>query len=135
MAAGHLAGRTREGGHDTGTRAIRADGVGLSGGARRDYWTLSGGERQRALLARALVRRPTLLLLDEPTTYLDRDGERLMLEVLGELERDEGVTLVLVTHDERIARRYATHVALLGEQTLAAGDRATMLAALEAGPW
>jgi len=105
--------------------------VGLEGGARRDYWTLSGGERQRALLARALVRRPTLLLLDEPTTYLDRDGERLMLEVLGELERDDGVTLVLVTHDERIARRYATHVAVLGEQTLTAGDRATMLASLE----
>ena len=102
--------------------------VGLDDG-RRDYWTLSGGERQRALLARALVRRPSLLLLDEPTTFLDRDGSEMLLDLLAELRTSRGVTPVLVTHDETIALRHASHVAALGDGTLAAGSRADMLPA------
>lgn len=102
--------------------------VGLEGGGRRDYWTLSGGERQRALLARALVRRPILLLLDEPTTHLDRDSEEQLLALLASLARTGEVTAVLVTHDERLATRLATHVALLRDGTLVAGEREAMLA-------
>jgi zinc transport system ATP-binding protein len=102
--------------------------VGLAGGARRDYWTLSGGERQRALLARGLVRRPALLLLDEPTTHLDRDSEQLLLELLAALTAEESLTPLLVTHDENIAARYATHVAILGDGTLTAGERGAVLA-------
>jgi ABC-type Mn2+/Zn2+ transport system ATPase subunit len=101
--------------------------VGLHGGARRDYWTLSGGERQRALLARALVRRPTLLLLDEPTTHLDRESEQALLTLLATLAAAGGLTPMLVTHDERIAARHATHVALLADGTLTAGPRAAVL--------
>ena len=101
--------------------------VGLDGGARRDYWTLSGGERQRALLARGLVRRPRLLLLDEPTTHLDRESERMLLGLLATLAAGGSCTPLLVTHDESIARRYATHVAILGDGTLTAGERAAML--------
>jgi ABC-type Mn2+/Zn2+ transport system ATPase subunit len=96
------------------------DRVDLRGGAQRDYWTLSGGERQRALLARALVRRPALLLLDEPTTHLDRESEQRLLDSLAALAAEGRCTPVLVTHDERIAARRATHVAVLGDGTLTA---------------
>jgi ABC-type Mn2+/Zn2+ transport system ATPase subunit len=103
--------------------------VHLQDGPRRDYWTLSGGERQRALVARALIRSPTLLLLDEPTTHLDRESEELLLELLARLTSEGRLTAILVTHDEDIATRHATHVALLRDGTLVAGDRQAMLRA------
>lgn len=101
--------------------------AGLEGLERRGYWELSGGQRQRALIARALIRRPQLLLLDEPTNHLDEDIERAILELLVQLNRDEGTCIVFVTHDRDLARRYATHVALFGAGTLRAGLAVDML--------
>jgi lipoprotein-releasing system ATP-binding protein len=66
---------------------------------------LSGGEQQRAAVARALVNDPDLLLADEPTGNLDaRNGERLM-DLLGEVRRRRGLTVLLASHNERLARR------------------------------
>jgi ABC-type Mn2+/Zn2+ transport system ATPase subunit len=119
-----------------GTRTTRTDErvrlewalsrAGLAGMARRDYWALSGGERQRALLARALVRRPSLLILDEPTTHLDPEAEEALSGLLASLNREEHLTLLVVTHDVAMADRHATHVAVVEGGTVRAGPRDTM---------
>jgi putative ABC transport system ATP-binding protein len=80
------------------------DTVGLS--ERRDHYPvqLSGGEQQRVALARAFMRKPPLLLADEPTGNLDSKNGQQVLELLLSLNRQEGATLVLVTHDHELAR-------------------------------
>jgi ABC-type Mn2+/Zn2+ transport system ATPase subunit len=104
----------------------------LGGMGRRDYWALSGGERQRALLARALVRRPSFLVLDEPTTHLDPQAEEALFGLLADLNRQERVTLLVVTHDVALAAHYATHIALVEAGTVRAGSRNEMRRALGA---
>lgn len=101
--------------------------AGLAGFGHHDYWSLSGGQRQRALVARALVRRPTLLILDEPASNLDRVSEEALLHVLVELNRTEDLTLIFVTHDIELAAHHATHVALAGAGTVLAGRRDDVL--------
>jgi putative ABC transport system ATP-binding protein len=79
--------------------------VGL--GARLSHYprTLSGGEQQRVALARAFVARPDLLFADEPTGSLDTATGEAVIELMFELNRDAGSTLVLVTHDRSVAAR------------------------------
>ena len=79
------------------------DAVGLPGSGARRPSTLSGGERQRIAIARALFNRPQILLCDEPTGNLDPRTSSGIHELLLEVNRDEGQTMVLVTHDEEIA--------------------------------
>lgn len=86
--------------------------VGLSHFANRLFGELSGGQQQRAILARALVSDPQLLLLDEPFNGLDRENRDMLLDLVRE-QRDEGVTAVVSTHDLEIAKSACTHVLLL----------------------
>ena len=100
--------------------------VGLTEMARRSVWALSGGQRQRALLARALVRRPALLVLDEPTAGLDAATHEALLRTVDVLRRD-GLTLLVVTHRLEIARERADHVALFVDGAVVAGPRDEVL--------
>ena len=102
--------------------------VGLAELAQRDLRALSGGQRQRALVARALVRRPRLLVLDEPTEGLDVASEESFLATIDALHTAERLTVLFVTHKLRIAARYATHVALFGAGRVRAGARDAVLA-------
>jgi len=78
--------------------------VGLGAKAHKKPGELSGGERQRVALARALCSRPPLLLADEPTGNLDqRTGEQIV-QLLSDLNREHGMTLVVVTHEARVSR-------------------------------
>ena len=77
---------------------------------------LSGGEMQRAAIARALVIGPELLLADEPTGNLDRDTGLQILKLLMELNREQGLTIVMVTHDESIAKQCDSIIHLVGGQ-------------------
>jgi ABC-type lipoprotein export system ATPase subunit len=80
------------------------DRVGLTHFAERRPTELSGGQKQRVAIARALYARPKLLLCDEPTGNLDDKTGREVIEFFQQLNRDDGVTLVIVTHEERVSR-------------------------------
>lgn len=77
--------------------------VGLSGRLENLPTTLSGGERQRVAIARALVNGPRILIADEPTGAVDSENSRLILDLLKELSRETGMTLIVVTHDPQVA--------------------------------
>ncbi len=83
--------------------AALLENVGLAGLAQRYPETLSGGEQQRAAIARALAHRPALLLADEPTGNLDEDTGGRIIDLLADLARQQGTTMLLVTHSARVA--------------------------------
>lgn len=95
--------------------------------ARQSYWTLSGGQRQRALIARALVRRPRVLVMDEPTNSLDLVAERVVLKALTDFRTQHQAACLFVTHDLGLAECHATHVGLVAEGGVLAGARADVL--------
>ena len=82
--------------------------------ARRCYRELSGGQQQRALLARALCATRKLLLLDEPVSGLDPKVTAEMYQLISDLNRRDGITVVMISHDLEAALRYATHILHIG---------------------
>ena len=87
--------------------------VRLPGFEKRRVWELSGGEQQRVVLARALINRPTVLLLDEPLAALDRKLRRQMQMELQSLQREVGITFVLVTHDQEEALSMSDTISIM----------------------
>jgi iron complex transport system ATP-binding protein len=96
----------------------------------RRYEELSGGERQRVLLASALAQTPQVLLLDEPTLSLDLAHQILLFEIIRKLHREEGVTVVVATHEINLAGRYLDRLVLMREGAMVAdGTPAKVLTA------
>jgi D-methionine transport system ATP-binding protein len=104
-------------GTDHGTIAQRVDEllarVGLTDYARRYPAQLSGGQKQRVGIARALATRPKILLCDEATSALDPQTTASVLHLLDEINRDLGLTIVLITHEMDVIRRICDRVAVL----------------------
>jgi lipoprotein-releasing system ATP-binding protein len=101
-----LAGDWKEPAADTEKRALQLlESVGLSDRLHHLPWQLSGGEKLRTAVARALINRPKLILADEPTGSLDPASTDTIADLLLALNRDHGVTLIVVTHNLAIAKR------------------------------
>jgi cobalamin transport system ATP-binding protein len=93
-------------------RAALGD-VDLLGREARPIQELSSGERQRALIARALAQEPRVLLMDEPTAFLDMKHALAIYEILGRLSREQGLLVLAVSHDLNLAARHAERLVLL----------------------
>jgi zinc transport system ATP-binding protein len=96
--------------------------VGMDDQRHRAVGRLSGGQQQRVFIARAIVNRPRLLFLDEPTAGVDAGTQELFYDLLGTLNTREGITIVLVTHDIGIVNKHITKVACLNQRLIYHGS-------------
>jgi putative ABC transport system ATP-binding protein len=107
---------------DRGERAARVrealERVHLEKRATHRPAELSGGEQQRTALARALVNRPKILLADEPTGNLDSSTSEEILQLLREINKTLGMTIVMVTHERPLAERFADRIAVVADGKL-----------------
>ena len=110
--------RWRQEDEDAVQRAMQATGI--MNLASQSVDTLSGGQRQRAWIAMVLAQDTSIMLLDEPTTWLDISHQIDLLELLSELNRERGYTLAAALHDLNQACRYATHLIALRDGKIVA---------------
>jgi iron complex transport system ATP-binding protein len=110
--------RWRKEDDETVNRAMQA--TGMTDLAQQSVDTLSGGQRQRAWIAMVLAQETSIMLLDEPTTWLDISHQIDLLELLSDLNRTQGYTLAAVLHDLNQACRYATHLIALRDGEIVA---------------
>jgi iron complex transport system ATP-binding protein len=94
--------------------------TGMAEFAERSIDELSGGQRQRAWVAMALAQEPDILLLDEPTTYLDLAHQVELLQLLVRLSRERGTQVVVVMHELNLATRYADHLVAMRDGRIVA---------------
>ena len=94
------------------------DRVGLAYSASHRPSELSGGQQQRVAIARALVNEPSMILADEPTGNLDTASTRAIIELLQDLNRQDGITIIIVTHEEEVANSTKRAVRLLDGKIL-----------------
>ncbi|TDP90164.1 iron complex transport system ATP-binding protein [Leucobacter luti] len=124
----HQRGFSRWSERDTRIVADALTATGTAELADRVVDELSGGQRQRVWIAMALAQEPEVLLLDEPTTYLDVTHQLEVLDLVRELNRANGTTVVMVLHDLNLAARYADElVAVRGGAVLGAGTPRAVL--------
>jgi ABC-type Mn2+/Zn2+ transport system ATPase subunit len=103
--------------------------VGLGDARERPFWALSGGQKQRVLIARALAAEPELLLLDEPTAGIDPEAEEAIMSLIAALNRERGLTVLLVSHHLRLVRSLVRTAVWVEGHSARKGETATLLAA------
>jgi zinc transport system ATP-binding protein len=124
VMTGLVASRTlfrRQGADARGRIAEALALVGMAGAAAARVGTMSAGQQQRVLIARALVSDPELLILDEPTGGIDPETQASFYTLLQQLNRERGVTLVLVSHDVGVVAREVTKLACLNRRVIFCG--------------
>jgi ABC-type Mn2+/Zn2+ transport system ATPase subunit len=87
--------------------------VGISGLADKRYRELSGGQKQKVQIARCLIRDPLLLLLDEPTSFLDENSEQEFMRLIGRLHKERGIAVIMVSHDRALVNSHSDRVVRL----------------------
>ena len=93
--------------------------------------TLSGGERQRAWLSMTLAQRPQILLLDEPTTYLDIRHQLEVMEIITDINKRYGMTIIMVLHDLNHARIYTDELVVIKDQQVFKSGKSDEVLTLE----
>lgn len=96
------------------TAEFNMERLGITAIAEKNFGELSGGQKQRTLLARALCSAGDILLLDEPTSGLDPNGTREMYEIIKNINTDEKITIIMVSHDISAALGFSTHILHIG---------------------
>jgi iron complex transport system ATP-binding protein len=109
----HLSPLAQEGDEDRAAAGAALTRLDLERLATRELGSLSGGELQRALIARALAQAAPILLLDEPTTALDIGHQQQVLDLVDQLRREEGLTVVAAMHDLTLAAQYGDRIVLV----------------------
>jgi len=124
----HMGALAREGVGDRAAAAVALERLALGSLADRPLASLSGGELQRAVIARALAQSAPILLLDEPTTSLDVGHQQHVLELVDELRRADGLTVVAAMHELTLAAQYGERVVLIDQgRVLAEGSAGHVL--------
>ncbi len=108
---------------DDGVVATALEATGTLELASRRVDELSGGQRQRVWIAMALAQDPDILLLDEPTTFLDVTHQLEVLDLLADLNHERGTTVAMVLHDLNLAARYADHLVVMRDGEITARGR------------
>lgn len=102
--------------------------AGITDMSERYINTMSGGERQKVIIARALAQTPKILLMDEPTLHLDISAQFDILDLIQSLSREEGLTVVIVSHDLSMAARYCDRIMMIYDHRIhAIGDTEDVL--------
>lgn len=114
-------GLAREARHQQALNALQA--VGLDGYAHHTPGELSGGQQQRVAIARAIVTQPKVLMADEPTGNLDTQRSHEIMQILQKLNREHGITVVMVTHEEDMAAYAHRRIVFKDGQIASAGER------------
>lgn len=106
------------GAEDSDMVAWALERTGMKDYADRKLTDLSGGERQRAWVAMSIAQKPEILLLDEPTTYLDIAHQLEIMELVSSLNREEGITIIMVIHDINHAARYSDEMVVINDHQI-----------------
>jgi zinc transport system ATP-binding protein len=101
--------------------------LGIGGYANKSYKDLSGGQQQRVLLARALCATDELLIMDEPTNGLDARAIKQFYELVRKLNVDNGITIIMVSHNIEKVVKYASHIVYLKDSLQFAGSKEEFL--------
>lgn len=114
-------------GVDTTVAKASLEKVGLADKANVSISKLSGGQQQRVFIARALVSNPELLILDEPTSGVDQDSQADFYKLLTKLNKENNITLVLVSHDIDVVAHEVTHLLCINKKLICHGRPSELL--------
>jgi len=101
--------------------------VGVQDLANRNIGSLSGGELQRVMIAKSIINKPGILVLDEPASGVDIEGQERFYDLIKRLNKEQGLTIILISHDLNVVYRFADNVLCLNQRLICSGKPAEAL--------